>query len=226
VTLSLSDSRLSDGVISWPLEDITGCRFRKGGWFSKPRLVVATAHGEFVWTTSDAGETFAAAVRWAAFDARPAVVHSGFCELVLIDCGPNKLHVIKAIREATGAGLKEAKDLAEAVPVVVAATADPSVARAFQRRLEAAGARAETRGVAETPVSRPDGARRQVVLVDAGPMQIEVIRVIRAVTGCGLHEAKRLTDAAPAVVGSGWDPGAAAELQRRLEAAGARVNVR
>ncbi len=66
--------------------------------------------------------------------------------------------------------------------------------------------------------------RRDVVLLECGPWPIEVIRAIRAATGLGLKEAKDLSEAAPVIVASGWEEGAAAEFARRLEAAGARVS--
>jgi large subunit ribosomal protein L7/L12 len=64
--------------------------------------------------------------------------------VVLLDLGPREIHVIKAIRNATGLGLKDAKDLAEAPPpVTLAGNLPPERARAFLAELEAAGASAE-----------------------------------------------------------------------------------
>jgi ribosomal protein L7/L12 len=61
--------------------------------------------------------------------------------LRLEHCGENKIAVIKVIRTHTGLGLKEAKDLADGVPCVVAQWDDPARVDHFRRDLVAAGAR-------------------------------------------------------------------------------------
>lgn len=54
--------------------------------------------------------------------------------------GHQKISVIKVIRELTGLGLKEAKDLAESVPCVILRVGDEQTVRTLQRQLEAVGA--------------------------------------------------------------------------------------
>jgi large subunit ribosomal protein L7/L12 len=61
-------------------------------------------------------------------------------ELVLRGCGGNLIMVIKTIREHTGLGLKDSKDLAERAPCTVAAWDDPERMERFRRALIAAGA--------------------------------------------------------------------------------------
>jgi ribosomal protein L7/L12 len=61
--------------------------------------------------------------------------------LYIEDGGPNKISVIKVIREHTGLGLKEAKDLVESAPVLVAQWDDPARMAAFRQELMKAGAR-------------------------------------------------------------------------------------
>lgn len=63
--------------------------------------------------------------------------------VVLTDVGANKINVIKAIREITGLGLKEAKDMAEAVPGVVKEGANKADAEKFKKMLEEAGAKVD-----------------------------------------------------------------------------------
>lgn len=63
----------------------------------------------------------------------------------LVAVGATKIQVIKAIREVTGLGLKEAKDLVESAPVRVRAMVPVADAEAMKRRLEEAGALAELR---------------------------------------------------------------------------------
>lgn len=63
--------------------------------------------------------------------------------VVLTDFGANKIQVIKIVRELTGLGLKEAKDLVEAAPKPVKESVNKEEAEAAKAKLEAEGAKAE-----------------------------------------------------------------------------------
>ena len=63
--------------------------------------------------------------------------------LVLADAGANKVSVIKAVREITGLGLKEAKDLVDGAPKTVKEALPKADAEAAKKKLEEAGAKAE-----------------------------------------------------------------------------------
>ena len=63
--------------------------------------------------------------------------------LVLADAGANKVSVIKAVREITGLGLKEAKDLVDGAPKAVKEAMPKADAEAGKKKLEEAGAKAE-----------------------------------------------------------------------------------
>lgn len=65
-----------------------------------------------------------------------------------------------------------------------------------------------------------------VVLKAAGANKINVIKVVRAVTGLGLKEAKDLVDGAPKNVKEGVSKDEAAEIQKQLVEAGAEVEVK
>lgn len=65
-----------------------------------------------------------------------------------------------------------------------------------------------------------------IVLQDAGPNKIQVIKVIRAITNLGLKEAKELTDSAPKTVKSGVAKDEADKLIQELESAGAKVELK
>jgi large subunit ribosomal protein L7/L12 len=65
-----------------------------------------------------------------------------------------------------------------------------------------------------------------VVLTDAGANKINVIKEVRAITGLGLKEAKDLVEGAPKEVKGGVAKAEAAELKKKLEAAGAKVDVK
>ncbi len=64
-------------------------------------------------------------------------------DVILKDIGAKKLDVIKAVREATGLGLKDAKDLVEAAPKAVKEGVSKEDAEALKTQLEAAGATVE-----------------------------------------------------------------------------------
>ncbi|WP_038213618.1 MULTISPECIES: 50S ribosomal protein L7/L12 [Xenophilus] len=63
--------------------------------------------------------------------------------VVLTEAGANKVSVIKAVREITGLGLKEAKDLVEAAPKAVKEALPKADAEAAKKKLEEAGAKVE-----------------------------------------------------------------------------------
>ncbi|MEA3535157.1 50S ribosomal protein L7/L12 [Rhizobium sp. CC-YZS058] len=65
-----------------------------------------------------------------------------------------------------------------------------------------------------------------VILADAGANKINVIKEVRAITGLGLKEAKDLVEAAPKAVKEGVSKGEAADLKKKLEDAGAKVDVK
>ena len=65
-----------------------------------------------------------------------------------------------------------------------------------------------------------------VVLLEAGANKINVIKEVRAVTGLGLKEAKDLVEAAPKEVKGGIPKAESDEIKKKLEAAGAKVELK
>jgi large subunit ribosomal protein L7/L12 len=65
-----------------------------------------------------------------------------------------------------------------------------------------------------------------VELVDAGAAKVKVIKIVREVTGLGLKEAKEVVDGAPKIVKEGCSKAEAEELKAKLEAEGAKVNLK
>ena len=63
--------------------------------------------------------------------------------VVLLEAGANKVSVIKAVREITGLGLKEAKDLVDGAPKPVKEAVPKADAEAAKKKLEEAGAKVE-----------------------------------------------------------------------------------
>ena len=76
----------------------------------------------------------------AGADAAPAEEKTEF-DVELTEVGPNKIPVIKAVREATGLGLKEAKDLVDGAPKVIKEQVSKAEAEELKAKFEAAGAK-------------------------------------------------------------------------------------
>lgn len=68
-----------------------------------------------------------------------------------------------------------------------------------------------------------ESAKVNVILADAGAQKINVIKIVRELTGLGLKEAKDLVDGAPKPVKEGVDKKDASEMKKKLEAAGGKV---
>ncbi len=92
-------------------------------------------------------------------------------------------------------------------------------------------------GVSAAPVAVAGGAvaggeaaveqtEFSVVLVEMGAKKINVIKEVRAITGLGLKEAKDLVEGAPKTVKEGIEKADAEEILKKLEAAGAKVEIK
>ena len=98
--------------------------------------------------------------------------------------------------------LEEELGVSAAAPVAVAAAAGPAAAAAEEK------------------------TEFNVVLADAGEKKIQVIKVVRELTGLGLKEAKDLVDGAPKNVKEGVAKAEAETIKKKLEEAGATVEVK
>src|ERR1700752_2086786 len=98
--------------------------------------------------------------------------------------------------------LEEELGVSAAAPIAVAAAAGPAAA--------AAGEKTEF----------------NVILAEAGEKKIQVIKVVRELTGLGLKEAKDLVDGAPGTVKAGVSKEEAASIKAKLEEQGAVVEVK
>ena len=77
--------------------------------------------------------------------AAPVVEEQTEFNVILSDFGANKVNVIKAVRELTGLGLKEAKDLVDGAPKPVKEGVNKADAEAAKKKLEDAGAKVEVK---------------------------------------------------------------------------------
>jgi large subunit ribosomal protein L7/L12 len=90
-----------------------------------------------------AAAAVAAAAPAAGGAAAPAAEEQTEFTVMLSSFGDNKVNVIKAVREITGLGLKEAKDLVDGAPKAVKEGINKADAEAAKKKLEDAGAKAE-----------------------------------------------------------------------------------
>ena len=81
----------------------------------------------------------------AAGAAAPAVEEKTEFDVILASFGAKKLDVIKAVRESTGLGLKEAKEMVEGAPKAVKEGVSKDEAESVKKALEAAGAEVEVK---------------------------------------------------------------------------------
>ena len=89
------------------------------------------------------GVSAAAGVVVAAAGPAEAVEEKTEFDVELTEVGPNKVKVIKVVREVTGLGLKEAKDMVDNAPKVLKEAASKEEAEGIKAKLEAEGAAVE-----------------------------------------------------------------------------------
>ena len=92
---------------------------------------------------SAAAPVAVAAAPAAAGAAAPAAEEKTEFDVVLAEVGANKMAVIKAVKEATGLGLKEAKELVDNAPKTLKEAASKADAEEMKKKLEEAGAKIE-----------------------------------------------------------------------------------
>lgn len=94
-----------------------------------------------LWGVSAAAPMMVAA--GPAADAAPVEEEKDYFKVSIVDVGAEKIQVIKTVREITNLGLKEAKELVEALPAVVGDELPKDEANAIKEKLEAQGAKVE-----------------------------------------------------------------------------------
>ncbi len=81
-------------------------------------------------------------------------------------------------------------------------------------------------GAAAGAAAEEEKSEFDVVLVEAGANKINVIKEVRAITALGLKEAKDLVDGAPKTIKEGVAKAEAEEMKKKLEEAGAKVELK
>jgi len=98
--------------------------------------------------------------------------------------------------------------------------------KAFEEKFGVSAAAVAVAGPAGAAAVAEEQTEFTVMLNAAGDKKVEVIKVVRAVTGLGLKEAKDLVDGAPKAVKEGVSKADAEALKKQLEDAGAKVEVK
>ena len=98
--------------------------------------------------------------------------------------------------------------------------------KAFEEKFGVSAAAMSSAGPAAAAAVVEEQTEFTVMLLAAGDKKVEVIKVVRAVTGLGLKEAKDLVDGAPKAVKEGVSKADAEALKKQLEDAGAKVEVK
>ena len=90
----------------------------------------------------------------------------------------------------------------------------------------AAGVVVAAAGAAEGGAAGEEKTEFNVELTEVGPNKVKVIKVVREITGLGLKEAKDLVDGAPKMLKEGVDKAEAEDIQKKVEAEGAKVTLK
>jgi large subunit ribosomal protein L7/L12 len=122
------------------------------------------------------------------------------------------------------ADLQKLVDELSKLTVVEAAELSKKLEEAWGVSAAAPVAVAAASAAAAAPVA--EQTEFTVVLLEAGEKKINVIKEVRAITGLGLKEAKDLVEAAPKAVKEGATKSEAADLKKKLEDAGAKVELK
>jgi len=103
---------------------------------------------EDTWGVKAAAPAAVAVVAAGGDAAAPAAAEATDFQITLTDApADKKIGIIKVIREVTGLGLKEAKDIADAPPKVIKETAPKAEAEDIKKKFEAAGAKVTLKGL-------------------------------------------------------------------------------
>jgi len=123
----------------------------------------------------------------------------------------------KIVEEVSGLNLLEARDLVKALEEKLGIKATAPMAVAMPVAGAAAGAEA---------APAEEKTEFDVILTSFGDKKIQVIKVVRALTGLGLKEAKDLVEGVPKPVKEGVSKEEAATMKKKLEEAGGTVEVK
>lgn len=127
----------------------------------------------------------------------------------------------KLVEELSALTILEASELKKMLEEKWGVTAASGGGMMMMAGMPAAGA-----GAAAPAEPVEEQTEFNVILADAGPKKINVIKTVRALTNLGLKEAKDLVESAPATLMEGVSKDAANDAKAKLEADGAKVEIK
>ncbi|WP_108647464.1 50S ribosomal protein L7/L12 [Polynucleobacter rarus] len=98
--------------------------------------------------------------------------------------------------------------------------------KAFEEKFGVSAAAMAVAGPGAAAAVAEEQTEFNVILADFGANKVSVIKAVREITGLGLKEAKDLVDGAPKAVKEGVDKAAAEDAKKKLEEAGAKVEIK
>ena len=159
-------------------------------------------------------------------------------DVILISFGTNKIAAIREVREITGLGLRDAKDLVESAPAPIKKGISLDEAFYIKEKLETSGAtvkitsKEKLKDLKNTVISienSPESEEKDgfdVILISFGTNKIAAIREVREITGLGLRDAKDLVESAPSVILKDVSMQEALNIKDRLESTGAILEIK
>jgi large subunit ribosomal protein L7/L12 len=147
-------------------------------------------------------------------------------EVVLLASGDNPIATMRALTQATDLGLLEAKELLQRLPTPLPTAGDAERAESLRQQLEASGAVVAVRRVRDNreSVAIQDDTV-DVVLKSVGVKVLEVISVLRRITGWDLAHTKAVIEQTPYAIMRRVRAQDAAEIKRSLETVGATIDL-
>ena len=120
----------------------------------------------------------------------------------------------------------QVKDYLKNLSLIDAAALDKELEAALAVAAAAPGAAAAAPAAGAAAAAAPEKEEFNVVLTGSGDKKIQVIKVVRELTGLGLKEAKDLVDGAPKAVKEGVNKAEAESIKKKLEDAGGSVELK
>ncbi|MEB3285660.1 MAG: ribosomal protein L7/L12 [Candidatus Sericytochromatia bacterium] len=147
-------------------------------------------------------------------------------EVVLLAPGDNPISTMRALTQATDLALLEAKELLSNLPATLPAAGDVERAENLRQQLEASGAVVAVRRVRESVDSGNVGSETVDIVLEAPGLQVlDVISVLRRITGWDLAHTKAVVEQTPYAIMRRVRAQDAQEVKRSLETVGATVEL-
>ncbi|MCR5719004.1 MAG: ribosomal protein L7/L12 [Lachnospiraceae bacterium] len=213
---------------------------RKGGQFKQMLammlavLMVFTAMPANNKTVSAASDMTGNTSDYLQDDFTQEIVKAASYPVILTDAGEQKTDVIRVIREVTGLGLKEAKNLVDNVPSVIAEYTTLTEARSLLNKITEVGGSGRIDGDTPVPTATPEATPIStfgpttpvnVNITSVGTNKMTLIKCVKNITNVSLTMAQKIVEHAPCAVFMNIPYDDAIDKKAQLESAGATVEL-